>query len=185
MPRLFTAIELPPDIRLRLSLIRGDLQNAHWIEPGNMHITMRFAGDITDREATDFAQALDDARVDPFTLKISGTGSFGGRKPTALYATIEPSDALNHLQRLHERAARAAGLPAEPRPFKPHITLARLRNTRAPRVAQFLEQHGDLRLGPMTVERFVLLSARPGVGGGPYAIEEIYDLNDLTIDDHS
>ncbi len=177
MPRLFTAIELPADVRLRLSLIRGDLQHVHWVGAENMHITLRFAGDITGREADDFAQALDEVRAAPFTLKISGAGAFGGHHPTALFAAIEPNEALDALQRQHERAARSAGLAAEAKPFKPHVTLARMRQGRAARVAKFLEQQGDLRLGPIAVERFVLLSARPGVGGGPYALEAAYDLS--------
>ena len=115
-------------------------------------------------------------RAAPFTFRIAGAGAFGGQHPTVLYAAIEANEALDALQRQHERAARLAGLGPEPKPFKPHVTLARLRQGRASRVARFLEQNGDLRLGPIAVERFVLLSARREVGGGPYALEEAYDL---------
>ena len=176
MPRLFTALEVPADIRLRLSLLRGPLPGAHWIDPDNMHLTLRFAGDITEHEANDFAQALDGVSAAALAFDITGVGSFGGKHPTILYADIAPNEALDALQRQHERAARIAGLAAEPRPFKAHVRLARLRQTRVTPVARFLETYGDLRLGPISVERFVLFSARAGTGGGPYAIEETYDL---------
>ena len=176
MPRVFTGLELPPDIRLRLSLFRAPLNGAHWIEPENMHLTLRFAGDIDDQAADTFAELLADIRMAPFEIRIAGTGAFGGRKPTVVYADVETHPALDALFRANDRAARASGLEPQPHAFKPHVTLARMRNGRPLAVAQFLETSGDLRLGPIPVERFALFSARPGSGGGPYVIEESYPL---------
>ena len=84
---------------------------------------------------------------------------------------MKPNAALDDLQRGHERIARQAGLPAPEHPFKPHITLARVRYARATMIARFLAETGALRVHPFTAVRFVLLSSRPGRGGGPYAIE--------------
>ncbi len=181
MPRLFTAIEIPNDFRVRLSLLRAPLTGARWIEADNMHLTLRFVGDVTDREADDFARALDDVRAGSFEIRVSGAGAFGGHSPTVIYANVEHGDALDALRRQHERAARAVGFAPEAKPFKPHITLARLRHVRAAPVARFLEECGDLRLGPILVTRFALMSARPGTGGGPYAIEETYDLSPALV----
>lgn len=180
MPRLFTALEIPEPVRLRLSLIRAPLNGARWIDAEDMHITLRFAGDIDARTADEFADLLADVQAQPFELTIRGVGAFGGRDPRVLWAGVEPSknsgDAVDNLHRLHERAARLAGLEPEPRAFKPHVTLARMRRVRAPAVAQFLEENGDLHTDPFTVGRFVLLSARPGSGGPPYAMEAAYPL---------
>lgn len=174
MPRLFTGLEIPEAIRLRLSLIRAPLSGAKWIEAENMHITLRFVGDVDGRTADDFADALAEVRARPFTLAVQGVGAFGGREPRVLWAGVAAGPELDALYRAHERAARAAGLEPDARDFKPHVTLARLRRTRAQPVARFLEENGALRTEPFTVSRFVLLSARPGSGGGPYVVEAAY-----------
>jgi 2'-5' RNA ligase len=103
-------------------------------------------------------------------------GSFGGRKPRAIFASIAPSDALESLQRAHERAARAAGLPPEPRNYTPHVTVARLRGTSSESVATYLERQGGFSSEPFEVTRFVLFSSRASVGGGPYVVEAAYPL---------
>ena len=174
MPRLFTGIELPEEIVARLSTMRAGLSGAHWIDPGNYHVTLRFVGDISDREANNLADALADIHFDSFDVEISGLGSFGGNKPRTIWAGIKPSHALTLLQKAHERAARLAGLPPEPRNFTPHVTLARLRNTKPYAVAEYLAQHGGFFSPPFSVKQFMLFSARPNYGGGPYIAEESY-----------
>jgi 2'-5' RNA ligase len=171
MPRLFTAIEIPEAIRMHLSLIRAPLGGAKWIEPEDMHITLRFAGDIDGRTADELADFLAGVRAAPFPVSIAGIGAFGGRDPRVLWAGVEPSAPLDALHRANDRAARAAGLGPEGRAFRPHVTLARMRGGRQQAVARFLGENGGLRVQPFTATRFVLLSARPGSGGGPYVVE--------------
>jgi 2'-5' RNA ligase len=174
MPRLFTAIEIPEAIRQHLSLIRAPLGGAKWIEPDNMHITLRFVGDVDGRTADEFASLLAGIRARPFALSIQGVGAFGGREPKVLWAGVKAGEELNALYRANERAARGAGLEPEGRGFKAHVTLARMRGGRQQAVARFLEEHGGLRTEPFTATRFVLLSARPGSGGGPYVVEAAF-----------
>ena len=181
MPRLFTALEIPSSIRTRLSLMRGPLSGAKWVEAENMHITLRFAGDIDGRTADDFADQLAAISARPFPISIVGAGAFGGRDPRVLWAGVETSPQLEALYRANERAARSAGLEADPRNFKPHVTLARMRGARQATVARFLEEYGDLRMEPFTATRFVLLSARPGSGGPPYAVEAEYPFDDASF----
>jgi 2'-5' RNA ligase len=176
VPRLFTAIEIPEAQRVRLSLLRAPLTGAKWVEADNMHITLRFAGDIDGRTADEFADLLEDAAGPPFPVAIAGAGAFGGREPRVLWAGIAASPQLDALYRAHERAARGAGLEPDSRQFRPHVTLARMRGARQRAVARFLEENGDLRLEPFMVTRFVLLSARPGSGGPPYGVEASYPL---------
>lgn len=174
MPRLFTGIELPPQLIDRLSLLRGKLPGARWIDPERYHITLRFVGDVDDVTAHHFASALSQIKVESFTLRLSGLGSFGGNKPRALWAGIEPSEALMRLQRAHERAARSAGLPAETRNFTPHVTLARLNNTKPQVLAEYLSYYGGFCSEPFQTERFVLFSSRSNQGGGHYVVEAAY-----------
>jgi RNA 2',3'-cyclic 3'-phosphodiesterase len=184
MPRLFTAIEIPESMRLRLSLLRAPLPAAKWIEPENMHITLRFAGDIDPRTADEFADQLAQVSFELFTINIAGAGAFGGRGPRVLWAGVESSPELQSLYRANERAARAAGLETDPRNFSPHVTLARMRRARQSAVARFLEDHGGLRMEPFTVHRFVLLSAKPGSGGPPYGIEAVYSADEGDREDY-
>jgi len=177
MPRLFTAIEIPEAMRMRLSLLRAPINGAKWVKPEDMHITLRFAGDIDGRTADDLADVLADVSVPPFMASIVDCGAYGGREPRVLWAGVEAGPELDALYRANERAARAAGLEPDPRDFRPHVTLARMRGARSGAVARFLAEHGGLRLEPFPVTRFVLLSARPGSGGGPYAVEAAYPLS--------
>jgi RNA 2',3'-cyclic 3'-phosphodiesterase len=173
MQRLFTALELPEAVRLHLSLLRAPITGAKWVEADDMHITLRFVGDIDERTADDFADRLRDIRVEPFPITIAGVGAFAGREARVLWAGVEGGSALEHLYRANERAARAAGLERDARAFKPHVTLARARGVRPRLAARFLEENGGVRLSPFTASRFVLMSARPGSGGPPYAVEDV------------
>jgi 2'-5' RNA ligase len=178
MPRLFTGLELPDDIVDRLALLRGKLPGARWIDPERHHITLRFAGDVDELTARTLASALSEIDFEPFTLRLIGLGSFGGNKPRALWAGVEPCEALMRLQRAHERAARRAGLPAEARNFMPHVTLARLNNTKPQVLAEYLSYYGGFLTEPFAVDRFVLFSSRANHGGGPYLVEAAYPFSD-------
>ena len=176
MPRLFIGLELPEAVRLRLSLVRGPLPGAKWIEPEDMHITLRFAGDVDNRQADELVGFLDGIAADPFELSLREVGAFGGREPRVIWAGVEAGAGLDQLHRAIERACRAAGLEPEGRAFKPHVTLARLRGTSPEVVARFLGSRARLALEPFTVERFALFSSRPRVGGGPYVVENVFPL---------
>lgn len=176
MPRLFVGLELPELARQRLALVGGPLPGAKWIEAGNMHITLRFAGDIDNRQADEWVGFLDQIRLPPLEILIRDVGAFGGNEPRTIWAGVEGGAALEQLQRAVERAARAAGLAPESKPFKPHVTLARLKGTSPEVVARFLGSRSRLALEPFRVEEFVLYSSRPHVGGGPYVAENVFPL---------
>jgi RNA 2',3'-cyclic 3'-phosphodiesterase len=176
MTRLFTAIEVPRIVAMQLSLLRGGLQGARWIDPENYHLTLRFIGDIDGRTAGEIADALDRVYRPPFRLVLSGLDCFSGRSPHSLFMRVEPTPELTELQAEHERILQRLGLPPEGRRYTPHVTLARLRGTSAAEVALWLAMHGDVRVPGFDVDRFVLYSSRSSVGGGPYLVEEAYPL---------
>ncbi len=176
MLRLFVGIEIPAAHRLRLSLVSGPLPGAKWVERESLHLTLRFAGEIENHVADEFADFLAQIAADPFEVTIKGLDAFGGREPRAIYAAVAANPALEHLQRAIERAARNAGLPPETRAFTPHVTLARLKGTSPEQVARFLGECGALTTEPFPVARFVLMSSRPRTGGGPYVVEAAYSL---------
>ena len=178
MPRLFTALEIPRDAALSLSLLRGGLPGARWIDVENYHITLRFIGDVEGHVADEIANALDRVRRPEFMLSLSGVDTFGSKKPHSIYAGVTPSPELNALQAEIERICQRLGLPADPRKFTPHVTLARLRNARPEDVAHYLTGRGNFHTAPFTVNRFVLMSSKESVGGGPYLTEEVFPLHE-------
>ena len=91
MPRLFTGLEIPDDIRESLSMLRGGLPGARWIDPENCHLTLRFIGDVDDVVAREVVFTLGKVQRRGFELRIDGVSSFGGRKPRAVVATVAPS----------------------------------------------------------------------------------------------
>jgi RNA 2',3'-cyclic 3'-phosphodiesterase len=176
MPRLFTALEVPRDAALSLSLLRGGLPGARGVDSENYHITLRFFGDVEGHVADEIANALDRVRRPAFTISLSGVGVFGGNKPHALWAGVSASPDLFALQAEIERKCQRLGLPADPRKFVPHVTLARLKNVGPHEVAAYLSSRGNFSSVPFRISRFVLMSARETTGGGPYVVEEAWPL---------
>jgi 2'-5' RNA ligase len=176
MPRLFTALEVPPEVRAALASTRGGLVGEVWSEPSDYHLTLRFIGDVDVATANEVADALDGARRGPAPVAFVGLSWFGGDKPRAIVAKVKPAPALVELAGDHERRLRRVGLAAETRHFMPHVTLARLRGAGPAAVADYLGARGRLEAPGFLAERFVLMSAKEGVGGGPYVVEGEYDL---------
>lgn len=176
MPRLFTALEIPRDAALSLSLLRGGLPGARWIDVENYHITLRFIGDVEGHMADEIANALDRVRRPEFMLNLSGVDAFGSKKPHSIYAGVSPSPGLNALQAEIERICQRLRLPADPRKFTPHVTLAWLKNARIEDVVHYLSGRANFATLPFKVGRFVLMSSRDSVGGGPYIVEEAWPL---------
>ena len=176
MPRLFTALEVPRSPAIALAMLKGGLPGARWIDAENYHVTLRFIGDVDSRQANDVAEALDRVAAPQIKLHISALSVFGSKKPHALIACVEPQPALITLHADMERLCQRLGLPADARRFVPHITLARLKNTTPGEAALYLSQRGLISIPEFTASRFVLMSSRDSVGGGPYAIEAAYPL---------
>jgi 2'-5' RNA ligase len=176
MPRLFTALEIPAPVGSALALARGGLIGARWVEPENYHITLRFIGDVDPRTADEVVRALDEVKRAPAPVEFEGLSWFGGDKPRAVVAKVKPAPALVELAADHERRLRRLGLAPETRNFTPHVTLARMRGVSAAAVADYLAARGRLAASGFVADAFVLMSAREGVGGGPYVAEAEFPL---------
>jgi 2'-5' RNA ligase len=158
-------------------MLRGGIPGARWIDPVNYHLTLRYIGDIDGATARDVLQILGGVRRRSFDLVLNRLDQFGGRKPRAIFAGANPTPALNELQAELERLLQRIGLPAEQRKYSPHVTLARLRDSTAQQVAEYLASRGPFRTPPFPVSRFVLYSSKASTGGGPYVIEAAYPLS--------
>jgi 2'-5' RNA ligase len=176
MPRIFTGLEIPSEIAQSLSMLRGGLPGARWVDPENYHLTLRFIGDVDDALAHEVASMLGRVRRRVFELRFDGLSSFGGRRPRAVVAALAQTQELMELQAEHERLMQRVGLEPEGRKYTPHVTLARLRDSSSLQVAEYLATRALLRAPAFKVSRFVLFSSRTSVGGGPYVIEAAYPL---------
>ena len=176
MPRLFTALEIPADIAFSLSLLRGGLPRARWIDTENYHVTLRFIGDVDEPLVDDIAGALHQISRPSFELTLEGLGTFGNRRPHSLWAGLKRAPAVIGLHTELERCLQRIGLAPEHRRFIPHITLARVRAASEPDVAAYLALRGNFQTAPFPAGRFVLLSSKASRGGGPYVMEEAYPL---------
>ncbi|MGL4196726.1 MAG: RNA 2',3'-cyclic phosphodiesterase, partial [Allorhizobium sp.] len=147
-----------------------------WIDVENYHITLRFIGDVDGRTADEIVDRLDRIDRPEFSLTLNGIGSFGSKKPHSIWAGVSPAPELYALQGEIERICQRIGLPPDPRKFTPHVTLARLKASRVEDVVHYLSGRSDFHTMPFSIGRFVLLSSRESVGGGPYLTEEVFPL---------
>lgn len=175
MPRLFTGLEIPEKVALRLSLLRGGVSGAKWIEPGDYHLTLSFIGNVDERIASELAEELAQVDCGELTLRLTEIAAFGGNKPRSIVALAHPTQSLVALQLANDRALRRVGVEPEQRKYTPHVTLARLKGSSAQSVAAFLSERPIQPLD-FKVDHFVLYSARTSLGGGPYVVEAEYSL---------
>ncbi|HZR82157.1 MAG TPA: RNA 2',3'-cyclic phosphodiesterase [Candidatus Binatia bacterium] len=177
MIRLFVSIELPDDVKEALRRVCCDVPGARWLEPDEMHLTLRFIGEVDGLVFHDIADALDDVRGEPFPLEVRGVGHFPPRgEPHVLWAGIEKSDALVDLRNRVEAAVVRAGVAPEGRKFSPHLTLARLKATPQRAVGSFLAMNGLLRCDPFTVRDFHLYSSQLSAKRAVHRCEASYPL---------
>jgi len=178
MIRLFVALELPEAVRDRLVALQGGVPGARWATNGQLHLTLRFIGEVAENVGHDVDDALLSIRAPGFELELSGVGEFGGKNPRALWAGVRANGALLHLQKKVETALQRIGLEPEARKFSPHVTLARLRASPREKVVAFLSHYNLFSSGPFRIDRFVLFSSHQGSGGSVYHAERIYPLTD-------
>ena len=176
MIRLFTAIEIPEGVRLQLSLLQGGIPGARWVPIENMHLTLRFIGEVDEAVARDIDDLLADIRAPAFSLSLKGVGEFGRKEGRALWAGAANGEAMQHLAAKIESALQRMGLPAETRKYSPHVTLARLKDVEMSEVQGFLTTHALFRSPAFEVTQFALFSSLASARGSRYRLESAYPL---------
>lgn len=175
--RLFVALALPDGIVARLNLMCSGIPGARWTPPENMHITVRFIGEVDEPAAEEINYNLSRIEAPAFDLELQGVDTFGqGQKAHALWVGVSLTQGLAHLRQKVESAVVRTGQPPEGRKFTPHVTLARLQKPDAARLQSFIEGNNLFRAGPFTVARFTLFESLPGKGGPVYTALEDYPL---------
>ena len=159
--RLFAALALPDDVAARLLALQTGVPGAKWRPRENLHLTLRFFGEVVEPTADDIDAELATIAdiAAPFELQLKSAGSFGGGDPHALWIGAGKSSALAKLTADCERAARRVGLQPAPRKFAPHVTLAYLSGAALDRVQAFETRLGLFESRPFRIERLGLYSS--------------------------
>jgi RNA 2',3'-cyclic 3'-phosphodiesterase len=174
--RLFVALAIPDSVAATMFLIQAGVPGAKWQTREQLHLTLRFIGEVDGRDANMIDDALSAISAPPFTLALKGVGEFGSKNPRALWAGVSDPAAVTHLARKVETAMQRIGLPAEERKFTPHVTLARLRGALAGRVIDYLADHALYASAPFEVREFRLYSSTLTPNGSVYVPERVYPL---------
>jgi 2'-5' RNA ligase len=175
--RLFVALDLPWPLQDRLGGLATGIFGARWVPRENLHLTLRFIGEVPNWRAEEIDLALHAIKGRSFPLVLSGVGLFekAGRV-TALWAGVDRCPPLEHLQAKIETALQRAGLEPERRRFVPHVTLARLDQPANDKITGFVQRNNLFRAEPFSVERFTLFSSQLGKEGSVYTAENDYSL---------
>ena len=176
MHRLFVALRPPEVIRDLLIDAMDDSADFRWQDDEQLHITLRFIGEVDRPVTSEIADSLSRVRAEPLELRIAGVGRFEQRSSGALWAGVEPKAPLAALAARIERVCVGAGLEPEHRAFHPHITLARWRGRRTRELGHFLERARGLSSPPFTVREFILFESHLSRHGAHYEEVATYPL---------
>lgn len=160
MHSLFVAFELPDALAVRLFELMSGVANARWQRADQLHLTLRYVGAADSRLCDDIISALSWLDFAAVSVQLSGVGSFGEKRSGggALWAGVAPHDALAALHRKLDFAMVRTGLPAEPRAYLPHITVARLPRSHG-LTTDWLAAHASLASPPVTFNTLTLFDS--------------------------
>jgi 2'-5' RNA ligase len=173
--RLFIGIRPPVPVQEALIDTMEAVEGARWQDDEQLHLTLRFIGEVERPVANDLAAALASIASPSFELALEGVSHFERKgMPSAIWARVAPILELEGLRKKLERACDLAGLGAETRRFTPHITIARLTRHASP-IAPWLARHSGLRL-TWQVDGFTLFESHLLASGAHYDIAGYYPL---------
>src|SRR6185369_1909666 len=176
MHRLFVAIRPPAPIRAVLLGAMGGISGARWQSEDQLHLTLRFIGEVDRHRAGDIHAALGGIHQSPFEIAINGIGAFDRRGwPDAVWAGVSPHEPLKRLHKKVDAALTRVGVAPDQRAFLPHITLARLKRSSGS-VGNFLEAAGGLTSPPFTVDQIGLFDSALTPDGAVYTLVARYAL---------
>ena len=178
MIRLFAALAVPEDIGTALQSRQTGIEGARWRPLAALHVTLRFFGALCEDVARDLDAELMRLGGRPFDLELSGAGFFSDDNgPEAVWAGVADNPALTRLAQACETAARRAGLPPDPRRYRPHVTLAYLRRPDPAEVAHWIQTHNLLKSPPIPIDRFGLYASVQTKDGSVYDLAAEYRLS--------
>jgi len=175
MVRLFTAIRIPLAQRETLLGIMGGLPHVRWQRDDQLHLTLRFIGDVDEDKAKEIRLILSTIQFLPISVRIKGVGIFGpARKPRMVWAGIENPDPVKALQEKITNTLRRLAIEPQERKYKPHVTLARVNGNNGDKLNLFLNHYSGLALEPFEGKDFVLYKSHLSHTGSQYQVIDSY-----------
>ena len=176
MHRLFVAIRPPASVRQLLRAAMGGISGARWQSDDQLHLTLRFVGEVDRHRAGDIHAALGGVHHPPFDLALNGLGHFDRRGlPDAVWAGVTPHEQVKALHKKVDAALLRVGVRPDERAFLPHITIARLNRSAGP-IGSLLEEAGGLSSPAFSVDSFALFESNLTNEAAIYSIVERYPL---------
>ena len=174
--RLFVGLDLPGHIKAQLLALMGGVSGARWQREDQLHLTLRFIGEVDRHQAHDIAAALAGLHHPAFDLSLNGTGVFDRRgRPTALWVGVAPQEPVKILHNKVDQTLARVDVPTEEQAYRPHITIARFGRDTGP-LSGFMAENGGATSLPFHVEDFCLYESQLTHGGSVYTIVERYPL---------
>jgi RNA 2',3'-cyclic 3'-phosphodiesterase len=175
--RLFLALDLPEIIKEKLHSLKDTrLNGARWTSPEQWHITLHFIG---ESEEEPVREALEKVKAASFSLQLRGVGTFPERgKPNVLWLGIIAPPALKTLHQATGEALKTTGFAPENRPYSPHLTLARFKETKPDREAldNYRQQHASFETESFSIRHFSLYQSDLTQSGAVYTVRANFDL---------
>lgn len=176
MHRLFVAIRPPSAIRKMLLGAMGGISGARWQSEDQLHLTLRYIGEVDRHRAGDVHAALGAVHHPSFALALSGIGAFERRGlADSVWAGVTPHEPLRALHKKVDAALARVGVAPDERAYLPHVTLARLKRSSGP-VGNLLESAGGLSSPAFAVDHFALFESDLTAEAAVYSIVERYPL---------
>jgi len=180
LKRLFFAVELAPELRLRMKALQDELAPAlkaknldiKWVGPETMHITLRFLGATSDDRVAPLLEAVQRALEGQpaFEIELDGLGAF----PSDVEASVlwvglpDPDRRLSSLASQVEKSVERLAIEAEQRAFRAHLTLGRFKKAAA--IPELLQESGDRRFGKVLIREVVLFESLTKPEGAEYRV---------------
>ena len=179
MPRLFVAVDVPDAIKDQLVTLCTGVAGAKWVQREQLHLTLRFIGEVDSAKFQQIKTALSDVRSAPFSMALRGVGQFPPKRAArVLWVGVDAPPALNQLHAQVETTLNRLDFAPEERPFSAHLTLARLKNPPPPSVVQdYLSRHAAFQSESFPITEFVLYSSVLAPQGATYRCEAVYQLS--------
>lgn len=192
MMRVFLAVELSSDVRTSIAALQEALKSSirpgvaiRWVRPENLHLTLRFLGEVEPSVVTALVETLPDRvrACQPFSFSLRGGGCFpNAKRPRVAWVGVDPvPDELGRVQRAADDAVRHHGFPPEGRGFEPHLTIARFKTSKTPEksVSPLVTALEDRDFGETRVSEIVLFESRLSPRGASYHAVERFRLSGL------
>ncbi|MEQ8350158.1 MAG: RNA 2',3'-cyclic phosphodiesterase [Leptospiraceae bacterium] len=177
--RTFIALTIPDHVIQRLGGLQTGLPDVRWTPPDQMHITLKFLGEVSDDSLEDLSSLLEEMRFTAPGIRIAGLGYFAQRKsPPVLWAGLEPEDPIQEIHRVIESSTGKLGFAKEKRNYRPHITLGRLRRSNPRRLQEYLELHHLFNTEDFFCQELVLFTSRLTPDGALHEPVVALDLSD-------